>query len=683
MARGAWPWPSAAILKGRQRAIGGREAVAMRKVLPRDDERSVSDVLGAILLVGITVVMAAAFGAVLLAYDGPSDQQHTQLGVVVGPGADGDWGPNDAELKITHLGGEPLLQAGVRIIYVDTAGTQTVSPTFTGGVLKVGQAWTHTISATPGATVAVTVVATVSGGSAVISSGSVAAGGTGATLTYVSGITPAPGKGSVADLANAQSAIDLNAAATLTEGAAGGTPSSSTRSPGSNTNSGATSPGNIVSSNDARAVLDNSAEWVQGAGYSAPGGAMLVSALSIGMEARAVQPVSTVTHVATVTGGATSGSTVATVSILGSAGDVYLAAVANGVSNLRTVTGVSGPPGISWTQVGTQTNSAGNGHLELWVGTGTPSIAGVVTATFSGNIDRAGIAVSRYSGVDTASPIQASLAGEAAGSGGTAVSLGTVAGTATSGVFYAALNGVTAAGGAGCTFTTPANERADFDPGNNRVQLCAAGGTAAASNTLAATISSSADWQAILVTLRPYAPPLPTAVLSYRLSGVAGATSLTQGLGTTEAQYTQSILADRAWTVADIANLDVRVTYPTDTGADVEVDHIYLTMTVTTTPTTYSTQADLAFTGVPSTPTEVFQMRYKVAGDTFLVYAMTGAIERQCAGTLNSATFAVFTCSLTAAEFNGGAPVVRIKDVTPGGTGQGSVTIDYARISSS
>lgn len=651
----------------------------------QDGEASVSDVLGSILLVGITVIMAGAFGAVLLAYDGPSDQTHAQLGVSVGPGADGDWGTNDAELKIVHLGGEPLDDARLTITYVDASGTHQVSPTFTGGILRVGHSWTQVVSAAPGDSVAVTIVARFEDatGSAVLSSGSVAAGGAGATLTYVASITPA--SGSVADLANAQSAIDVNAYATLTEGAVGGTPTASDIAPTATSNSGAANAGNVLSSNDQHAVLDSSNEYVQGQSFSAPGGALQVSAISMGMEAKAVPAVSTVTHVATATGTSSGIPSVSTAAILASSGEILVAAIANGATNLRTVTGISGPTvGYTWTQVGTQANSAGTGRLEVWVGTGTPTIAGIITASFSGNADRAAISVSRYSGADTSSPVQASLAGEASGSGGTAVSLGPVAGTASTGVFFAAVNGVSATGSTGCSFTSPSNERADVDPGGgNQVQLCAAGGTAAASNTLSATISSSADWQAILLTIKPFSTPLPTVTLSYRLSSATGATTLSTALTASDAQYTQSIVGDRSWTVADLANLDVRVTYPSDSGSDVHVDQVYFTVTYTTTPTTYTTQADLAFSAVVDQPTQVFQMRYKVTGDTFYVYAMTGSTERQCPGSLNSAIFAVYTCTLEGTEYNSGAPVLRIKDATTSGTTQGTVLVEYARMSSS
>lgn len=647
------------------------------------DEASVSDVLGSILLVGITVVMAAAFGAVLLAYDGPTDRQHTQLAATVGPGADGDWGTNDAELQLQHLGGEPLRDGQLTVRYTDQDGEHSQSAAFTGGRFQLGDTWTRTISATPGVEVAVTVIVRESSGARVISAGAIEAGGTGAVLTYVATITPAAGKGTLQDGPAAGAAND-NLAAILREGSQGGSLSTTTRAPQAATNNGA-SNNNVLLSDDVRSTLDNSGEWVAGSSFTQPSPAFQVSALSIGMEARGVQAVSTVAHVATVTGAATTGNSVSTVAILGAAGEVYVAAVANGMSNPRTVSGISGPPGITWTPAAqTGVNSAGNGRLEVWVGTGTPSVAGIVTASFSGGIDRAAIAVSRYSGVDTVNPVQATLVGEANGNGGqTSVSLGTVAGTAATGVFYAALNGITASGSTGCTFTNPANERADVDPGNsNRVQLCAAGGAAAASNSLAATLSSSADWQAALLTLRPSASPLPQVQLNYALSGVVGPTSLSPILTASDATYEASIIDDRAWTPANITNLAVSVTYPTDTGSDVQVDRVYLVVTVTTSATTFTLEVDVAFAGVPNVPTQVVQLRAKASGDTFRVYAMAGATERQCA-TIASATYQVATCTLQGSEYNSGSPVVRIRDATPAGTAQGRIDLDYARVSSS
>ncbi len=660
------------------------------RVRGRGGEAAVSDVLGSILLVGMTVIMAVAFGGLLLAFEGPADTQHTQLGVTVGPGADGDWGTNDAELKILHLGGEELKQSDVTVRYTDLDGPHTVSPTFTGGKLSIGGSWTQVVSATPGLSVPVTVSAHVNDGSVLVSSGSVSAGGAGATLTYVNSITPAAGKGAVLNFANAQLDIPADSSATFEEGSVGGSSSSSTLAPTTATNSGA-SNNNVLASDDSRSTLDGSGEYVQASGFNAPGGGLSISAISMGVEARTSFTTQTVTHVATTTGSSSGVNTVSTAAILPSTGEVLVAAIANGNTGLRTVSSISGPLGGSytWTKVGdTGANSAGTGRLEVWVGTGTPPlVAGIVTATFSGAADRAGISVSRYSGVDTSNIVQASTVGESAGNGGTtAVSLGPIAGTATNGVFFAAVNGVGASSNNnGCAFTTPSNERADFDPGGgDKVQLCAAGGTAAASNTLSATINSASDWQAVILTLRPYAPALPSIKLTW--SGPSGTPSVvTQALTATDTQYTFSILADRAWVPADISSVAVRATYETDTGADVEVDQIFLAVTVATSPTTYTGQADIAFVNVPDEPTQQFQMRYKTnGGDTFRVYALTGAIENPCAGTLGSVgVYAVFTCTLTSAEYNLGSPVLRIKDVTPGGSTKGILTIDYARMSSS
>lgn len=647
----------------------------------RTQEAAVSDVLGSILLVGITVVMASAFGAILLSYDGPSDVQHTQLAVTIGPGANGLWGTNEAELRILHLGGEALREGQTTVTYTPVGGVAT-SPTIDFGAdnqLTIGEAWTQSLTAQPADAVPVHIVVDLGQSKALLASTTVSAGSAAASLVYLVSATPVGGAGTVTNLANAQSATDSNAFMGIAEGAVGGTPSTAVHNPSSATTTGGSNADGVLASNENWALLDSSGDFVQGSTFSAPG-AFAVSAISIGMEARGVPAVSTVAHVATVTGTASNAASVSTVSILGSAGDVYLAAVANGVATPRTVASISGPPGITWSLVGQAANSVGNGRLEVWVGTGTPGLAGIVTATFSGgNADRAALAVSRYSGVDTSSPIQASLTGEAAGAGSTAVSLGPVTGTATNGRFYTAINGATTGT---FTFTTPATERVDLDPGNARVQLGVADGVAAASNTVAATITARADWHGVALALRPLATPMPTVQLTYRLSGVTGATSLPpQLLTASDATYEVSVLADRAWTVADLANVDVRVTYPTDSGSDVEVDHVYLRLTTTTTPTTYNTQVNLGFTGVPAGDTHIVQLRYKTAGDTFRAYAMTGLVERQCPGTLSSATFVLFTCTLTVAEYNSGAPTVRIKDVTPAGTAQGTIDFEYARVS--
>jgi hypothetical protein len=659
-------------------------------------EAAVSDILGSIMLIGITVVAAAGFGLLILNFRGPTDTQHTQLSITVGPGADGVWaGANGAELRIRHLGGEPLQQAGAKVVYQESGQAPTsVTPTFAGGQLTVGQSWTRAITALPGDAIPVQVVARSKDLTLLLATSTITAGSTVPTSIWVTAANAATGSVEPANpLAGAQSDTDSDAFLALDEGASAGTPSAFTLSP-SGTSGTATNPSFVSTQDGTNAAQLTGGQFVQ-ATYGAPSG-FVVSQVRVNAVMKATQASTPAAYggvVATGTMTGTSQNFVQTsTTVTGSAGDVYLAAVASGMSPSKAVSSVTGPPGVTWTQVGAATNSAG--QLEVWLGLGTPTSAAAVRANFqfkSGSDipENAAIAVTRYSGVDASSASQAVQATQS-GTGspsGTSVTLPAIAGTASSGIFYAALNGVTATGAQGVTFATPGSERADVDPGTlNKVQLGVADGTAAATNGLSATLSSAASWQAISLTLRPIIPPLPTVTLSYTLSGgPTGATTLSPTLTAGYVTYTADITADRpSWSPADVGNIAVRVTYTTSTGSTVQVDYLSVTGTITSSAATYSLSAtlDFAFGATVMGSSETVQMRYKTNGvDSFSVAVLTGATPRTCPGTLSSTTYTVFSCALLLpGEHNGGTPRIRITDTTPSGTNQGVISIEYARL---
>lgn len=652
----------------------------------RSDERSVSDVIGSILLVGITVVMAAAFGAVVLAYDGPEDQVHAQLAVTVGPGSDGDWGANDAVLEVRHLGGEALDQAAVRVRYAVAGGAvQQVAPTFAGGTLTVGEEWTTTISANAGDQVLVDVVVDAGVQSQLMSTGVASAGAAPALLTYVSTITATAGKGTVTAAANAAAAND-NLDAMLEEGPLTGTTTQLTRSPASTSNSGA-SNSNVGASDDSRAVLDLAADWVQGSSFTANPGGVSVTDLSIGFEGRGTQTCSQVARTGSVLSNAGSGGTsiAAGITVTVATGITYVAAIAVGDDTANDVTAVSGPSGVVWSPVQQATN--GNNRLEVWVGTGTATIgAGFVTASVPSGIDNAAIVVTQYTNVDASSPVQDSIVGS--GTSGTSATTA-IAGTATTGWFYFASNAGTAGTGTPHDFVTPtdANQRADLD-GGGEVQLGVADQAAAATNAGSATLPATFPWEAVGVTLKPSCTALPSVQLSYLLNGVATGTPQTFALTTSDASSSINIISDRTWAVSDIALLSVRVTLPSTTaGSTAEIDHVYLVLTTSDTVTQYRAEFFLDFTTVPLSTTEVVQLRYKTNGaDSFVAAVYDGSAYRTCPGLLSAITYAVLSCAIDeATEHESTSPNVRIRiqDSTPAGTTRGTLLLDYARVSGS
>lgn len=108
-------------------------------------DEGVSDVLGNILLVGITVAMAASLGFILLSFDGPADVPQTSLDVTVSPG-DSQWGTGDESIVVRNNGGDPLDQDEITVLYSINNGppvsVEGSALAFPAGLLAIGQAWT-------------------------------------------------------------------------------------------------------------------------------------------------------------------------------------------------------------------------------------------------------------------------------------------------------------------------------------------------------------------------------------------------------------------------------------------------------------------------------------------------------------------------------------------------------------
>lgn len=133
-------------------------------------EDGVADVLGSILLVAITVVMALALGALIFSFPAPKDLPRTSLSITVQPG-NANWGNGDEKLVVTNTGGEPLQAGTTTIVYTINSGT-AVSVTgsalgWTNGILKIGQSWTKTLTLQATDNVALNVL-TSSGASALL-----------------------------------------------------------------------------------------------------------------------------------------------------------------------------------------------------------------------------------------------------------------------------------------------------------------------------------------------------------------------------------------------------------------------------------------------------------------------------------------------------------------------------------
>ncbi len=150
------------------------------------DGRAVSDVVGSVLLVGITVISAAGFGLLLFAFDGPPDTLHINLELRTDAGADGTWGTGDERFQVVHLGGEALARTGTTLSFTADGTTSTFAGTglgsaFSDGELVIGEVWES-----PASTLLVldqdegvetTLVESTGGSSALLAAGTVTGGG--------------------------------------------------------------------------------------------------------------------------------------------------------------------------------------------------------------------------------------------------------------------------------------------------------------------------------------------------------------------------------------------------------------------------------------------------------------------------------------------------------------------------
>lgn len=89
----------------------------------RDD--AVADVIGNVLIVGLTVLMTAGLVTLLLATKpGPVDEVRAEFGVQVKQGDEG-WGSGDEYVRITHRGGEALSLGSTVIVIGDGSTSDT------------------------------------------------------------------------------------------------------------------------------------------------------------------------------------------------------------------------------------------------------------------------------------------------------------------------------------------------------------------------------------------------------------------------------------------------------------------------------------------------------------------------------------------------------------------------------
>ncbi|MEA3204150.1 MAG: Archaeal Type pilin, N-terminal [Thermoplasmata archaeon] len=189
----------------------------------------------------------------------------------------------------------------------------------------------------------------------------------------------------------------------------------------------------------------------------------------------------------------------------------------------------------------------------------------------------------------------------------------------------------------------------------------------------------------------------PTLLLSYKVGGTAGPSTFSSaGLtsNTADNTVTLDVTGDRAWSTADIQALTVQLASTSMPSAFANIDQLFVKVSYAVAGGAgRGLNAQLAWSQVPAaTPTvgsQAIDLGYHItptsSNDVFVlqVWNPTAATWRTCAGQLTSTSGSAvaYTCLLAnAAEYNNGAPLARVLDVSPASTTQTTLLLDYARI---
>lgn len=261
-------------------------------------EQGVSDVIGTILLVAITVGMMIGLSAVMLGLEGPRDRIHVEIRMSVLPGANG-WGTGDETVRIEHVGGEAFPQKTARVrLGVDattfTAGGAELGQGFADGTFSLGDTWERTQIINEGQLVevllideagnAVTTTTRLTAKGTGSSTGGTGTGTTSGVVTYV--FDGGAAKGTLTDFPAMQNGSDAGAVATLAESTAGGIASSATLDPATATSATATNPSNVKTSDDQRASLAVVGASVDAKDFTMSVAGIVITKVLIGMEAQ-------------------------------------------------------------------------------------------------------------------------------------------------------------------------------------------------------------------------------------------------------------------------------------------------------------------------------------------------------------------------------------------------------------
>lgn len=164
--------PDAARIERRLRAAGFN-----------DDQRAVSEIIGSMLLIGITVLLVGGLAVLVLSVKPPADPLHADISMLVTRGPDGEWGTADETLRVQHKGGEAIPKEGLSIS-IDVGGTTTTysgsgltGTAFDDGELTIGELWSVTLTVAVDQSVDVEMILSGKENSSIITSSRIRSGG--------------------------------------------------------------------------------------------------------------------------------------------------------------------------------------------------------------------------------------------------------------------------------------------------------------------------------------------------------------------------------------------------------------------------------------------------------------------------------------------------------------------------
>ncbi len=111
------------------------------------DDHAVSDALGSILLVGMTVASFVGLSALVLSIPAPPDTIHAEIDIKVKPGPDITWGTGDEYIQIRHLYGESVPLKDTRfLVSINNLTTEYKDAAlgFSDDTFDLGERWTVT-----------------------------------------------------------------------------------------------------------------------------------------------------------------------------------------------------------------------------------------------------------------------------------------------------------------------------------------------------------------------------------------------------------------------------------------------------------------------------------------------------------------------------------------------------------